>query len=185
MTNKLLSVDFEPFPKGGQRFKKEGDKNIILDTKTGYSLYDDKALYPSIFENVFVVKVTTLYFYFEFKVCGKRIYANKDLRYRWNNADIVGILKMFCSPDDRRIILPSGIHDYMLEFKKNIYSKISDICTPDEYRRITSEIFIYLCIQQGFSPLKAKIMGNLVDCFQKHFQKKKWNVLKEKSHERG
>lgn len=178
--NKIISVDFKPFPKVGQRLKKKGDDKIILDTKTGYSLYEDKSLYPSIFENVFVVEVNTTDFYFEFKVFGRQQYANNDQRYRWNNADIVGLLKMFCSPDDRRIILPSGIHDYMLEFKEFVYDKISDVCTPDEYRRITSEIFIYLCTQQGFSPLKAKIMGNLVDCFQKHFQKKKWNVLKEK-----
>lgn len=173
--NKLQFVKFTPKPQGGYRFRYENDKNIILDTKTGYSLYDDKLKYPSIFDNTFIVKVITEKFNFNFTVYGHENIKG-DKRYRWNNADILGILKIFCSPDDRRIILPSGIHDYMLEMKAEIYKKIKDKCTISEYRRLTSDIFIFLCIQQGFSKTKAKIMGNLVDCFQKHFQKKKWNI---------
>jgi len=173
--NKFQGILFEPKPQGGYRFKYEEDKKIILNSKTGYTLYDDKLDYPSIFENIFKVKVFTTNFDFSFKVEGKEN-INGDTRYRWNNADIRSILKLFCSPDDRRIVLPSGIHDYMLENKFEIYETIKDKCTMQEYRRLTSEIFIYLCTQQGFSTIKAKMMGNLVDYFQKNWQKKKWRL---------
>lgn len=173
--NKLQKVTFKPKAQGGYRFKYEEDKQIVLNSKTGYTLYDDKLEYPSIFENTFTVAVYTDKFNFEFIVEGKEN-INGDTRYRWNNADIRSILKVFCSPDDRRIVLPSGIHDYMLENKFAIYETIKDKCTMQEYRRLTSEIFIYLCQQQGFSTVKAKIMGNLVDYFQKNWQKKKWTV---------
>ncbi len=172
----LTNIIFQPFPRIGQRIKQESDKDIILCSKTGYSLFDDKNNYPSIFENVFNVLVVTSDFKFSFEVKGKNKIV-KDQRYRWNNADICGILKCFCSPDDRRIILPSGIHDYMLEFKKEIYAKIKHCCTPAQFRELSSEIFIVLCKQQGFSSCKAEIMGNLVDFYQKHFQKKKWEAL--------
>ncbi len=174
--NNLYNVIFEPFPKIGQRIKKEKDKNVILCPKTGYTLYDDKSNYPSIFENVFYVLVVTGKFKFTFEVKNKNKITN-DPRYRWNNADICGVLKCFCSPDDRRIILPSGIHDYMLEYKEEIYAKIKHCCTPEEFRELTSKIFIRLCKEQGFSACKAGIMGNLVDFYQKYFQKKKWQVL--------
>ncbi len=169
--NKLQFVIFNPNPDGGQRFRYEKDKNTVLNTKTGYTLYDDKLKYPSIFNNEFNVFVYTNNFNFEFKVYGHEK-INDDSRYRWNNADIKGILQTFCSADDRRIILPSGIHDYMLEYKREIYSQIKDQCNIDEYRRLTSEIFIYLCIQQGFSSVKAKLMGNAVDFYQKNCCKK-------------
>ncbi len=176
MKNKLIDVIFQPFPQVGQRIKKDEDKNIILDSKSGYTLYDDKENFPSIFENIFNVLVITEKYRFIFEVKGHNKIAN-DPRYRWNNADIKGVLKYFCSPDDRRIILPSGIHDYMLEFKAEIYAKIKYVCTPDEFRRLTSDIFIMLCEEQGFSKMKSKLMGNLVDCFQKYFQKRKWRSL--------
>lgn len=176
MKNRLIDVIFYPFPKIGQRVKCEEDKDIILCSKTGYTLYDDKLNFPSIFENVFNVQVITADFTFTFEVKGKSKILN-DSRYRWNNADILGILKCFCSPDDRRIILPSGIHDYMLEFKEEIYSKIKHCCGVDEFRRLTSDIFVHLCKEQGFSSCKASLMGNLVDLFQKYFQKRKWRAL--------
>ncbi|MCD7780715.1 MAG: hypothetical protein LUH05_08615 [Candidatus Gastranaerophilales bacterium] len=175
--NKLQFVCFTPNPDGGQRFRYEKDKNILLDTKTGYTLYEDKLKYPSIFNNKFTANVYTQKFNFEFEVYGHQT-INNDSRYRWNNADIKGILQAFCSADDRRIILPSGIHDYMLEFKREIYELIKDRCSIDEYRHLTSEIFIYLCIQQGFSSLKAKIMGNAVDLYQKKCCKKSWEACK-------
>lgn len=173
---KLKQIIFEPYPMIGQRVKRPEDKEIILDSKLGYTLWDDKTEYPSIFENVFNMHVVLEDFVFTVEVKGQNAIL-KDKRYRWNNADIRGILKMFCSPDDRRIILCSGIHDYMLEFKQDIYRKIKSKYTPEEYRRLTSDIFIYLCESQGFTKFKAKLMGNLVDCFQKHFQKKKWQLL--------
>ena len=172
----LTEVIFHPFPKIGQRIKQPADKFITLCSKTGYTLYDDKNNYPSIFENIFNVLVVTRDFKFSFEVRGKNKIAG-DYRYRWNNADICGVLKCFCSPDDRRIILPSGIHDYMLEFKKEIYAKVKHCLSPQQFRALTSEIFIVLCKQQGFSSFKAGIMGNLVDFYQKYFQRRKWEVL--------
>ena len=176
MRRKVKSILFAPLPKIGQRIKTEKDKKVILDTKSGYSLYDDKENFPSIFENVFKMSVILDDFAFTIEIKDKNILKD-DYRYRWNNADIRGVLKMFCSPDDHKIILPSGIHDFILENKVDVYKKIKSKVTPEEYRRLTSDIFIYLCISQGFSPCKAKIMGNLVDCFQKHFQRRKWQLL--------
>ena len=46
----------------------------------------------------------------------------------------------------------------------------------DAFRWITSDTFGWIIKSQGMGPLKSKMMKNLVDCFQKHFQKKKWNI---------
>lgn len=175
MKNSVLEVKFSPNPDGGYRFRYEKDKCIVLDTKNGYTLYDDKMKYPSIFNNIFRVMVSTEKFDFTFDLKGRKNITG-DLRYRWNNADIAGLLKFMCSPDDRRIILPSGIHDYMLEEKQYIYNRIKNKCTVEEYRRLTSDIFIFLCIEQGFSKTKANTMGNLVDFFQKNMCKDSWNI---------
>lgn len=171
--NKIQGIIFSPNPDGGHRFRYQKDKKIILNTKNGYTLWDDKLKYPSIFNNVFKTYIYTEKFNFCFKVFGHQV-INNDSRYRWNNADIKGILQAFCSADDRRIILPSGIHDYMLEFKKEIYELVQKDCSIEEYRRLTSDIFIYLCIEQGFGKLKARMMGNIVDFWQKHHEKRKW-----------
>lgn len=175
--DRVKEITFNPQPDGGYRFITEDDKNLIIDTKTGKTLKDDKLEYPSEFKNSFCITVETNNISFEFEI---------EANYRWNNADIYGIIQVIarCAKDDRKIILPSGIHDYMLEYKNDIYNIILEKYenyTGEEYRWLTSEIFRYLCITQGFSKIKATLMANIVDCFQKYFQKKKWKTLIKKS----
>ena len=169
----VLAVAFSPEPQGRHRvIDPTKDYKIILDYKTGYSLADDKKQYPSIFDNEFVFGIKTTK-----RTLIGRIYE----RYRWNNADIVGVVQIIalCSKDDRRVILGSGLHDFLLEYKEELFNdfiKTNPDLTIDSFRWITSDTFRYVINSQGMGPIKSKIMSNVVDCFQKHFQKKKWDI---------
>ena len=175
----LKKVSFSGRPQILSRIVYEGDEHIMLSTKgNGYSLKEDKIKFPSIFENVFDVILTFEKDGVEYSrslTVQEQIPMNGDVRFRWNNADIFGLLKFFCSPDDRRIILASGIHDFLLEFREDNYRVFEDTgLTVKEFIRMTSDAFIYLCIQGGFTKIKATTMGNLVDLFQLRFQRRKW-----------
>jgi hypothetical protein len=102
LKTKVKNIRYTPFPVARPRFIKDGDDKIILDSKTEYTLADDKMLYPSIFDKSFTLKVTTENLLFSFSV---------PERYRWNHADIIGVIQILalCSKDDRRVILASGI----------------------------------------------------------------------------
>ena len=83
-----------------------------------------------------------------------------------------------CSKDDRRIILASGIHDYLLEYKYELYKQWSaqDDLSIEEFRWVTSDTFRWICEQQGMRHSKATVMANVMDCFQKYIEKKKWEI---------
>lgn len=175
----LKKVSFSVRPQILSRTVYEGDDKIMLCTKgNGYSLKEDKIAFPSIFSDIFDVLITFEkdgVEYVRSLTVREQIPLNNDHRFRWNNADIVGILKMFCSPDDRRIILASGIHDFLLEYREQNYLVFKECgLSVKEFIRLTSDVFIYLCIQGGFTKMKATLMGNLVDIFQLHFQRRKW-----------
>lgn len=174
----LKHVGFSGRPQILARTVYEGDEHIMLSTKgNGYSLKDDKIKFPSIFANVFDVQLTFEKDGVEYTrslTVQEQLPLNNDVRFRWNNADIFGLLKFFCSPDDRRIILASGIHDFLLEFRADNYKAFEDVLTVKEFIRMTSDAFIFLCIQGGFGKAKATTMGNLVDLFQLRFQRRKW-----------
>lgn len=168
----VIGVAFSPVPVPRHRIIEKEDKKTILDYKTGYSLADDKKEFPSIFDNEFAFGIRTT----------KREFLGTIYRrYKWNNADIIGVVQIIalCSKDDRRIILPSGLHDFLLEYKYelfNIWHKQDSSLTIEEFRWVTSDAFRWVCEQQGFPTWKAKTMANILDCFQKHGQKKKWQI---------
>lgn len=169
----VLAVAFSPEPKERHRdIDPEKDHKVILDYKTGYSLADDKKEFPSIFDNEFVFGIKT-----NKRTLLGRVYK----RYKWNNADILGIIQILvlCSKDDRRVILGSGIHDFLLEYKDELYRyfiKQHPTMTVDEFRWITSDAFRWLINSQGMGALKSKFMSNVLDCYQKHVEKKKWRI---------
>lgn len=169
----VLAVAFSPIPLDRNRsIDPLKDFDIVLDYKKPWTLADDKKEYPSIFDNEFVVGIRT-----NKRTLIFRVYE----RYRWNNADIWGILQViaWCSKDDRRVILGSGIHDFMLEYKQELFEKFllqDPTLTIEDYRWISSDTFKWNINMQGMGPIKSKLMSNLVDFFQKHFQKKKWNI---------
>lgn len=168
----VIGVAFSPVPVPRHRIIEKEDKKTILDYKTGYSLADDKKEFPSIFDNEFAFGIRTT---------KRELLGTIYRRYKWNNADIIGVIQIIalCSKDDRRIILPSGLHDFLLEYKYelfNIWHKQDSSLTIEEFRWITSDAFRWVCEQQGFPIWKAKTMANILDCFQKHGQKKKWQI---------
>lgn len=169
----VLAVAFSPEPiQRGRHIDPLVDYKTILEPKTNYTLAEDKKIFPNIFDNEFVFGIKT-----NKRVLISRVYP----RYKWNNADIIGIIQILvlCSKDDRRVILGSGIHDFLLEYKYDVYNEFrrqSVDLTQDEFRWITSEAFRWIIQSEGMGPLKSKIMSNVLDCFQKHLQKKKWEI---------
>lgn len=168
----VIGVAFSPVPIPRHRIIEPQDYKNILNYKTRYSLADDKKEFPSIFDNEFV---------FGIKTTKRELFGRVYKRYKWNNADIIGIIQLIamCSKDDRRIILASGLHDFLLEYKYEIYNKWfeqDDSLSVDEFRWITSDTFRWLCEEQGFRHTKAVAMANIMDCFQKHIKKKKWEI---------
>ena len=167
----VMGVVFSPLPINRHRNIEPKDEKVILDYKTEYSLADDKKEFPSIFDNEFV---------FGIKTTKRELIGRVYQRYKWNNADIIGIIQLIalCSKDDRRIILASGIHDYLLEYKYELYKQWSaqDDLSIEEFRWITSDTFRWICEQQGMRHSKAVVMANIMDYFQKHIEKKKWEI---------
>lgn len=167
----VVGVAFSPIPITRHRLIEPEDKKVILDYKKEYSLADDKKDFPSIFDNEFV---------FGIKTTKRELIGRVYKRYKWNNADIIGIVQLIalCSKDDRRIVLASGIHDFLLEYKYELYKQWSfqDDLSIEEFRWITSDTFRWICEQQGMRHSKAVAMANIMDCFQKHIEKKKWDI---------
>lgn len=169
----VLAVAFSPEPQGRHRvIDPIKDYQVIIDYKTGYSLADDKKKFPSIFDNEFVFGIKT-----NKRTLIGRIYR----RYKWNNADIVGIIQIIalCSKDDRRVILGSGLHDFLLEYRQYLYNnfiKEYPDLSIDEFRWVTSDTFRWVINSQGMSSLQAKIMSNVMDCFQKYWERKRWAI---------
>ena len=168
----VTGVAFSPLPVSRHRLIEPDDHKVILDYKTGYSLADEKKDFPSIFDNEFA---------FGIKTTKREFYGAIYKRYKWNNADIVGIIQIvaLCSKDDRRIVLASGLHDFLLEYKYELFNnwyKEDPSLTIDEFRWITIDAFRWVCQQQGFTAFKAKLMSNVLDNFQKHFQKSRWKI---------
>ena len=171
----ILDIRYHNSPVYRNRKINDGDKDVVLYSKTGYTLYDDKRKYPSIFDNEFIVAVKTNKRQFFFP-----IYS----RYRWNNADIIGPVQILaaCGKDDRRIILASGLHDFMIEYNQLVFNLIkkNETCYDmkvADYRWITSEVLRFVMETQGMSHFQASVMSNTVDFFQKYCNKKKWKLV--------
>jgi hypothetical protein len=168
----VIDISFSEEPKPRNRTKNKNDKKIIIDYKTETTLYDDKCKYPSVFDNEFTVCVRTNLRIFYFPV---------HYRYRWNNADIWGFLQIIamCSKDDRRVILGSGLHDYLLDYRQLLFTFIKaqhpDL-TASEFRWLTSDIFGYTIESQGMPRVRAVAMKNTVDFFQKNAVGADWEL---------
>lgn len=173
--DKIECCIFAPCPKVGHRFIEPDDYKKIINRKTGETELINKIDYPSIVYSGFN---------FRFKTCDIDFDFDIEPDYIWNNADIYGILQIIagCSKDDRRVIFGSLIHDYLLDNKDILFKKLKEKypgITPQRFRHLTSNIFIYVIISQGMVPWRAKLMGNFVDLFQKYILRKEWNKLDE------
>lgn len=97
--------------------------------------------------------------------------------YTWNGADVPASLWWFGSSKDNEFLIPSMVHDYLLEYKTDIFNRYSFLFEmPEEYRRITSLVFRELCKQSGISTLKANIAGFCVDIYQGTINRGAWNI---------
>lgn len=166
----VLNINYVPDPIYHSRMIKPEDANIKLES--GKTLEEDKIEFPSIFDNSFSVEVTTEKEKFSFTV---------PVRYSWNNADIVGLLQVIaaCSRDDRRVILASGVHDYMLLARKELleeFKKFKFDLTVDDYILLTSETFGFIAHSQGMDETKAKIMAKSIYLYQKLGRSSEWMI---------
>ena len=166
---RVIRVQYEPKPELRQRIRFEEDKQIILPS--GKTLWQDKLDKPSIFDSAFNVSLYTNK--------GRILRFTIHERFIWNNADIVGPIQLlaFLSKDDRRILLASGIHDFMLDNRKALYEQFSieyPSLTKDEFVHITSEAFRQTSVQQGLSKLHAWWVSGWMCLFQKTIRRKKW-----------
>lgn len=97
--------------------------------------------------------------------------------YIWNGADIPSPCWWFGASKDNEFLIPSMVHDYLLQYKSDIFNRYSLLFeTPEEYRRITSLVFRELCKQAGISTLKANIAGFCVDVYQGTINRGAWNI---------
>ena len=97
--------------------------------------------------------------------------------YTWNGADVPALCWWFGSSKDNEFLIPSMVHDYLLEYKSDIFNRYSFLFeTQEEYRRITSLVFRELCKQSGISTLKAIIAGFCVDIYQGTVNRGAWDI---------
>lgn len=172
----ILDIVYFDEPQYRSRKINDGDEDVVIDYKTYYSLRDDKRKYPSIFDNEFVIAIKTNLRCFYFPVYK---------RYRWNNADILGVIQIIamCSKDDRRVLLASGMHDFMLDYAQLCLNTIRqckdcESMSVNEYIWLTSRIFEFNTASQGMSKLQSKIMSSAVQIFQSTFNRKHlWNKV--------
>ena len=162
MKNKLLGVEFDPRPKTIIRdIDKDFDSVVIVNNKKKY---------PFELLNDVDVLIQTSDFNFSFKI---------PEAYVWNGADIPKCLFIFGQSKDNNYLHASMVHDYMLEFKEEIFNDIlKREISVKEYRRLTSLIFRQILKDEDTNVIKANIMAWTVDMFQAAFNKKNWECLK-------
>lgn len=162
MKNKLLSVAFEPRPNTIIRdIDNENDSAVVINNKKKY---------PFELLNGLDVLIETEKFNFSFTI---------PEGYVWNGADIPKTLFLFGQSKDNNYLHASMVHDYMLEFKEDIYNDILNrSISIKEYRRLTSLIFRQILKDEKTNVIKANVMAWCVDVFQGTFNKKQWECLK-------
>lgn len=99
--------------------------------------------------------------------------------YCWNGADIPPFIWWVGASKDNEFLLPSLVHDYLLEFKTYIYNNNFKDTSVMEYKRITSLIFRQLLKESGTSDIKANLMSFAVDAFQSTLNRGSWNIQKK------
>lgn len=166
---KVLYIEFDNTPETRDRRIESKDKTIAVVDKNGnaITLEEDKKLYPFKLDNTVNCTIRTSFRTIEFTI-------PKD--YRWNGADIPKFLWFFVgSQFNPEFKIPSMIHDYMLEFKEDIYKELIDISVP-EYRRLTSLAFRQALKDEGVRTIKSNIMSGAVQGFQSILKRKEWKI---------
>lgn len=158
---KVLNLKYNKTPKVMVRTIAENDTSLTKASKTKY---------PFELMQAITITVTTDKRAFAFD-----IYKN----FVWNGADIPRMVwTIIGTPTENDYLIPSMIHDYILEFKNYIlHDKLHYELTLNEYLDLTSQIFCKALILQGVSEKKAKLMSWFVNMYQLHFNpdKKKGN----------
>lgn len=194
---KVIGVKYSRDPEVEKRNMRDEDKKIHIpnyknkkvkdkkgEEKLSDTLWAHKLEFPLKFVKPFKFLVKTNIATYDFSLVVKQSQVKQfdPCAYYWNIANIEGFLQVicWCSSDDRRVQLSSGLHDALLEFKEDYYMqalKSRNDITPDEYRRLTSEIFGYVTKTQGMGDKKADTMKSSVDFFQKNIVKDEWECL--------
>lgn len=173
---KILYVDFSSPTKITDRKVLPGDDKFVIANKEGelITLDEHKRLYPYQLDNDITVEVVT-----SVRVISFTIPAG----YVWNGADIPKLLwPAVGSQHNPEFKDASMVHDYMLEFKWDIYKPpLSLEISIADYRRLTSLIFRQILKNVGVPTIKANIMSGAVQFFQAVFNRKQWK--QEEKHE--
>lgn len=167
---KVLYITFDNTPETRDRHFSPKDFSIITKDKKGntITLAEDKKLYPFKLDNTVNVTVQTDRRAINFKI---------PAEYRWNGADIPKILWTFVgSQYNPEFKVPSMIHDYMLEFKKEIYSTLENDVSVADYRRLTSLAFRQALKNEDVKTIKSNIMSGCVQLFQATINRREWEI---------
>lgn len=151
------------------------DKQTVPDKKGNLiTLAEHKKLYPYYLKHDVEVEIATTVRTIKFTI---------KKGYVWNGADIPRILWVSIgsqhNPEFKRASL---VHDYMLEFKWELYvPPLSNEITIAEYRRLTSLGFRQFCKNDGVPTVKANVMSWFVQVFQTTVNRREWKP--EEQHE--
>lgn len=157
--NKVLDVVLDPKPHVHLR---------VIDDNDTLLLKKEKAKKPFKLLNDVSLRVNTRDYFFTITI---------PEGYIWDGANIPASLWWFGSSKDNQFLISSMVHDYLLEYKTDIFNRYSFLFeTPEEYRRITSLVFRELCKQSGISTLKANIAGFCVDIYQGTVNRGAWDI---------
>lgn len=155
----IVSIEFDKTPDVRIRVIKDNDPEEVKKSKK---------LYPFELFNTVIVKITTSFREFYFKI---------PIGYTWNGADIPRFLwRLIGARTDNDFLIASMLHDYLLEFKVYMIKEVlENQITVSEYRRLTSLIFREKIKKQGTKVIKANVMAWAVDVFQ-ICNRKGWRV---------
>lgn len=174
---KILSVRIVPEePDVRVRFCCTKDKELVITGKDGIrrTMWEDKLKYPFELEGGAIVIIETSRRSFRVDI--------PDI-YVWNGADIPAICEpFFGAKQEPAFMIPSMVHDYMLEYKFRIFDKYFSVDddTMADYRRITSLVLRHLFKAYGTKTIKSNIGTFFVDFFQATLNRKQWKAEESK-----
>ena len=166
----VLYITFDKTPETRDRRIYLKDYSIATKDKKGniITLAEDKKLYPFKLDNTVNVTIQTDRRIIKFKIPAES---------RWNGADIPKILWFFVgSQYNPEFKVPSMLHDYMLEFKSEIFSTLEDDVSVADYRRLTSLSFRQALKNEDVKTVKSNIMSGCVQLFQATLNRGEWKI---------
>lgn len=175
----LKIVDIRWEPKAPRVKQRQINKEIAKDKKTRKDI-EDKPWQ--------VTRDVTFCVTFEYK--GKEYVRTEQIEKGWtyNYANIPWFAEPISYDKHSPYMkIPSLAHDRVLDFRYRLWFEweLDKIFEDDlgEFRKLTSLIFEYLCIDSGVPEGKAKLMATSVDVFQKcmlrDWGRKKFNQYKK------